>query len=385
MRSLTWAQVWGRRLARHALLAPRPRADLIEVVRAVGGIHAQMLSAAGLSIGVRMAEVTREDVRAELWERCGMVKTYGLRGTVHLFPAGEAPLWAAALRAHPGAGEARRLAQRGLDPARLKTIVAAIGEALDGRRLTREELGAEVSRRTGSWAMDPVSPAFGGYSPRWQNALGAAANAGLLCFGPEQGNKVTFVRADQWLGGWERFDESEALQEVFRRYLSAYGPATSRDFAQWLGIQPRDAADLPHQLADELEEIEVEGWRAWLLAGESEELWLEANDEVRLLPHFDCYAIGCHPRERLVPPEWRARGLAQGSIGHLPLVIIGGVVAGVWSQKRRGRLVEVQVETSHSLNAQQRQDLEAAAARIGEIVQAEATLTLGSVDARPHA
>ena len=66
MRSLTWAQVWGRRLAQHALLAPRPKADLIEVVRTVGGIHAQMMSAAELSIGVRMNGVTHEDVRAEL-------------------------------------------------------------------------------------------------------------------------------------------------------------------------------------------------------------------------------------------------------------------------------------------------------------------------------
>src|SRR5262245_60230832 len=115
MRSLTWAQVWGRRLARHALLTPRPETDLVEIVRAVGGIHAQMISAADLSIGVRLAGVTRENVRAELWQRRGLVKTYGLRGTVHLFPADEAPLWAAALRARPKPNETRRLAQRGLD------------------------------------------------------------------------------------------------------------------------------------------------------------------------------------------------------------------------------------------------------------------------------
>src|SRR6188508_237247 len=84
MRSLTWAQVWGRRLARHALLTPQPRAHLVEVVRTVGGIHAQMMSAAELSIGVRLAGVTREDVRAKLWQRRSLVKTYGLRGTVHL-------------------------------------------------------------------------------------------------------------------------------------------------------------------------------------------------------------------------------------------------------------------------------------------------------------
>jgi hypothetical protein len=161
MKSLTWAQVWGRRLNRHAMLKPRPKTDLVEIVRAVGGIHAQMMSAAELSIGVRVARMTREDVRVELWQRRGLVKTYGLRGTVHLFPADEAPLWAAARRIHPGRGETRRLAQRGLDPARLEAILTAIGAALDGRRLTREELGEEVTRRTGAWAMDPLTLRWG--------------------------------------------------------------------------------------------------------------------------------------------------------------------------------------------------------------------------------
>ena len=58
----------GRRLNRHALLEPRPKPDLVEVIRAVGGIHAQMMSAAEPSISVHVAGVNREDVRAELWQ-----------------------------------------------------------------------------------------------------------------------------------------------------------------------------------------------------------------------------------------------------------------------------------------------------------------------------
>jgi hypothetical protein len=257
--------------------------------------------------------------------------------------------WAAALRAHPRPSEARRLAQRGLE--RLETILAAIGEALDGHCMAREELGAEVARRAGSWAMDAVSPAFGGHSPRWQVAIGAAANAGPLCFGPDQGNKVTFVRIDQWLGRWAEVDGALALRDVFRRYLSAYGPATHCEFAQWIGVQPGAVAALPRQLAGELEEVDVEGHRAWLLAGESTDSWSPAQAVARLLPHFDCYGIGCHPRDHLVPSEWRKRALAQGSIGHLPLVVVDGVVAGIWSQRRSGQRIEIRVETSHTMSA----------------------------------
>jgi hypothetical protein len=384
MRSLTWKEVWGRRLARHALLAPRPREGLVEIVRAVCGIHAQVMPAAELSIGVRVTGVTRQEVRAELWQRRGLVKTYGLRGTVHLFPADELPLWVAALRANPLPNEARRLAQMGLEPAQMEAIVAAIREALAGQCLTREELGLEVARRAGSWATDTVSPAFGGQWPRWQMVLGAAASRGLLCFGPNQGQKVTFVRPDQWLGGWTEVDGTAALCEVLRRYLSAYGPATHREFAQWFGMQPSVALALTRQLAGELEEVDVEGHRAWLLSSEAAVAFPLVQDVVRLLPHFDCYVIGCHPRDRLVPADWAKRVLTRSGIGNLPVVVVDGIVAGLWQQRRTGRRLEIRVEAFQPLNAHQHQELEAAVARVGEIVEAQSVLSLGAVDARPH-
>jgi hypothetical protein len=384
MRSLTWQEVWGRRLARHALLAPAPKERLVEVVRAVCGIHAQMLSAAELSVGMRMVGVTRQDVRAELWQRRGLVKTHGPRGTIHLFPADDVPLWSAALQANQRPNERRRLAQMGLDTVQLEALVAAIGDALDGQCLTREELGREVARRVVSWATEAVSPAFGGQWPRWLIALGTAANTGLLCFGPDNGTKVTFVRPDQWLGGWAAVDGGAALREVFRRFLSAYGPATPREFAQWFGMQPGGALALMRELADELDDVAIEGHRAWMLANEVESTWPVAQGAVCLLPHFDCYLIGCHPRERLVPADATKRVLTRGAIGNLPLLVIHGVVAGLWQQRRTGRRLEIGVETLRPLSPQQHQQLKAAVARIGEVAETECTLALGAVEARPH-
>ena len=384
MRSLTWKEVWGRRLARHALLTPRSREDLVEVVRTVCGIHAQIMPAAELSIGVRVASVTRQEVRAELWQRRGLVKTYGLRGTVHLFPADELPLWLAALRANPRLNEIRWLAQMGLEPTQVEAILAAIGEALDGRCLTREELGLEVARRAGSWTTDAVSPAFGGRWPRWQITLGAAASRGLLCFGPNQGQKVTFVRPDQWLDGWTEVDGAVALCEVLRRYLSTYGPATHREFAQWFGMQPSLALVLTRQLADELEEVDVEGHHAWLLSSAAAADLSPMQDVVCLLPHFDCYLIGCHPRDHLVPADWAKRVLTHGGIGNLPLVVVDGVVAGLWQKLWTGRRLEIRVETFQPLSAHQHKELEAAVTRVGEIMEAQSVLSLGTVDARPH-
>jgi hypothetical protein len=75
MRSLTWDQVLAWRLRRHWLVEPAPADRLVAVAGAVCGIHAQVMATAELSLGLRVAGVTRRDVRLQLWERRGLVKT----------------------------------------------------------------------------------------------------------------------------------------------------------------------------------------------------------------------------------------------------------------------------------------------------------------------
>ena len=43
---LTWREVCARRLDRHRLLTRAPRESLVEVVRAINGVHAQIQTAA---------------------------------------------------------------------------------------------------------------------------------------------------------------------------------------------------------------------------------------------------------------------------------------------------------------------------------------------------
>ena len=96
MRTLTWDAVLARRLARSHLAKPAPRTRLVEVVREVGGIHAQVMSAAELSLSARVRGLTQAHVSKALWEERSLVKTWTLRGTLHLHPADELGLWLAA-------------------------------------------------------------------------------------------------------------------------------------------------------------------------------------------------------------------------------------------------------------------------------------------------
>jgi winged helix DNA-binding protein len=389
MRSLTWDQVLGRRLARHHLTEPATPERLADVVGEVCGIHAQMLPPAELSIGARVDGVTGADVRAELWERRTLVKTYGIRGTLHLFPAAELGLWLAALRANPSPGAGVEMERAGIDRARKAAIVEAIGDALDGRTLTRDELGAEVTSRLGAWAGEEVWPAFNGMWPRWRVVLGAAAVAGNLCFAPSRGNKVVLAHPRQWVGTLADTDGQAALAEVLRRYLRAYGPVTHLEFAQWFNMAPAPALALVRSLADELEEVEVDGSRAWLLAADAALPWPAPEGSVRLLPHFDCYLRGSHPRDVLVPPAVQAAAEPDGRprltlTGPLPILLVDGAVAGVWERPKRGKQIEVRVQPYVRLRAGQRRQLESEAARVGEILGSETTLTIGEVATGPH-
>src|SRR5262245_25749583 len=97
----TWAEICARRLERHALSTPARDARPADIVGAMCGAHAQVMSAAELSIGIRIADITRADIHDALWAEHALIKTFGPRGTVHLLPAKDLAIWAGALSALP--------------------------------------------------------------------------------------------------------------------------------------------------------------------------------------------------------------------------------------------------------------------------------------------
>ncbi len=360
MTSFTWEQVRARRLGRHRLVKPAPRASLVEVVRDIGGIHAQVMSAAELALSVRVRGLTQEHVARALWEERTLVKTWTLRGTLHLHPADELGLWLAARRAVVGdwyfANEVR--------PREAKQILAALADALDGRCLTREELVESVNPHVSDWAREHIGSG-------WGTVLGPAALNGTLVHGPPRGTRVTFVRPDQWLATQHEWEPQAALAEILRRYLAAFGPATHRDFAQWIAgshLKAKDAKALLDSIAGELVEVEIEERPAWLLADDARRPARAGG--IRLIPEYDAYVMGFREREHLFPPAAVARTKAHGKgrlegPGALSWLLVDGAVAGTWSRKRAGARLEVHVEPFGKLTKAQLAGVEAEAERVG--------------------
>ncbi len=208
---------------------------------------------------------------------------------------------------------------------------------------------------------------------------------GALCFGPNRGPKVTYTNPRRWLPGFRPADGQIALPYVVRRYLHAYGPATPQQFARWFGAPQRWATELFDSLAGELQHVEVEGTLAWQAIVDSTAP-LTAPHGVRLLPYFDAYAVGCHPRELLFPGRAAARALTpSGQAGNFPVLLSDGVVAGIWHQRRSGRKLDIIVEPFTRLTATQRRELDAQVERIGEFLEGTPQLTIGSVTVGGHA
>ncbi len=381
---LSWAQASAARLERHALAEPAADATPAQVASRICGAHAQVMSAAEWSIGQRLAGSTRADVQSALWADRSLVKTFGPRGTVHLLPAAELPRWTGALSALPQ--NTSGPASTYLTPDQAESVLEAIGLALAAADLTVHELGEAVLSHCGSWAGDEVIPAFTGMWPRWRQAVKLAGARGVLCFGPDRGRNVTFTSPRRWLPGFEPEAGAPALEWLVSQYLTSYGPATVDGLARWLAVPRPVAADLLAERGGARQRVELAGVAAWWPAG----LPLPSGEPrgVRLLPYFDAYVIGGQPRGLLFPGPAAERALVggrpSGGAGTKPVLLVDGVVAGLWHQRRAGRARSITVEPFGDLTASQHRELKDQAERLGEFYGCAVGLTLGPVAARSH-
>jgi hypothetical protein len=311
-----------------------------------------------------------------------LVKTYGPRGTVHLLPARELAMWTGALSALPLAASSYPEGVR-LTPEQTEEIIEAVAVVLNEAELTADELTEALVDRVGPWAGEMIEGGFQSMWPRWRQAIQTAAHRGALCFGPNRDRKVTYTNPRSWLPGFQPADGQTALAGVVRYYLHAYGPATPQQFAQWLATPRRWATELFDSLAGKLQQVEVAGVLAWVAAGDAT-MPAATPQGVRLLPYFDAYTVGCHPREWVFPGPAAQRALAGGQAGNVPVLLVDGVVAGVWQQRRSGRKLVLTVEPFNRLTAEQHRELDGQVERIGEIMEGTPELTIGPVTAGAH-
>ncbi len=325
--ALTWGKVLAWRMRRQ-LLDPRSTADVVEIVRRLCGVQAQVASSAELAVAVRQVDPRPGEVDAALAGRV-LMKTWAMRGTLHLLPPEEAGAYLtliATVRTWERPSWQRASGATAKD---MVALIEAVSDALDGRILSRDELVAEVVARTGSRHLEAQ------LRSGWGSLLKPLAWLGHLCHGPSEGNRVTFTRPDTWLPNWRGLPQPhDAARIVITAYLRAHGPATMETFDGWLTrgtSKKRDLRGWFAALDDELVTVEVEDEKCYALAEDVDEIAATTPTRtVRLLPGFDQWVLAPGTADERIVPARRRSEVSKSAGWISPVVIAGGRVVGVW-------------------------------------------------------
>jgi hypothetical protein len=347
----------GERIARHGL-ATRPGDSPAAAAALTTALQAQDNLASRLGVRARSGTATDADVRHAIEVERSVVRTWLMRGTIHLVDATDLRWLVRLIGPAVGRKFRTRWQQLGLTEDVLDRCVEVLpGVLADGPR-TRHEI-REGLAALGVRLQSPDPQIH-------THALVHASTIGLVCRGPDRGRHNTFALLDHWLpSAPEGPSGDDALAELARRYFAAYSPATAADFTTWSGLPAGRAIEL---ISDELRPVDVDG-RPGFRLGEA-----EPARTVRLLPAFDNYLIGYRDRAAILDPALHQRVYRGGMVR--PTVLSDGRVIGTWALERpTGRLT---VSPFDEFDARTRRAVAAEAADIGRFLDREITVRNGT-------
>lgn len=343
----------------------RARAGVVTLCRDACGLQAQVNSAAEMQLWARNHHLTRAEIQGALWTKRTLVKTSLMRQTLHWIPAAEFSHYIAALKRSRSAFLRRIMAKyASVTPKDIDALMAALVEALRGGPLSRRELAERIAPRVSKQGRKWMKIAWGIMTVR------PALVEGLICYGPDRGGEVTYSLTDRWLPRQKAVEEREAKRFLLRRYLSAYGPATLRDFCKWSGIPGTEATLAWEDIRSELIEVSLDGAGAWLLRRDRAVLERAAlgASTLRLLPSFDSFLLGHAAKAHLVDTEhYKKVYRNQGWIS--PVVLLDGRVIGTWAHKRSAKKLSVEVRPLEKPSRAIRAAIEAEAASLGDFLE----------------
>jgi hypothetical protein len=338
---------------------PRPT-DVAGVVTWFGAMQAQDVSSGLWSLGVRLPHLNSAGI-TEALERREALRTWPMRGTVHLVPSADARWMLDLMGVRALAGAAGRRATLGLSEDLADRAVEILGTVLaGGGRMTRAQCLAALAEAgiTGSGQF--------GYHLLWY-----ASQRGVTCIAPHIGKEQTFVLLDEWAPKQHQPDRDEALATIAVRYFRSHGPTTRQDLAGWTGL---GAADVKRGLAvagDALTTVRVDG-REMIVAPAA----LDAvppdtatpDPTLVTLPGFDEYLLGYKDRTLMIAPEHKQAIIPGGNGVFQSTIVRGGRVIAIWKRTLGKVRATVSVTALVPLKAAERTRVEVALAPYGRFV-----------------
>jgi hypothetical protein len=332
-----------------------------QAVAWLGAVQAQDFAHARHAVGIRCVGVNEAHIFQAIAERT-IVRTWAMRGTLHLIAAADVR-WLVALVAPfvmARAGSMTR--QLGLDGATLARSNAIIQHTLAGKRqLTRQALLAALEKEG--------FPATGQYG---SHLLYHAALTGLMCLGEPQGKQDTYTLLDEWLPPTPLLTQEEALAELARRYFQSHGPATVSDFVSWAGLPVGKAREGIIGAMPSLFEEEIEG-KVYLRPRTQPPVPYPAPTTF-LLPGFDEYLLGYKDRSLILAPQHNERVITFNGIFR-PTIVVEGEVVGTWQRAVKKKEVVLTLAPFAELGEGEYEAVRAAAITYGNFLNLSITFT----------
>jgi len=335
---MTVEELKSIQLYRQHLTAP---AELRAAARDVLGVQAQFLGNALHALRIRCGAF--DDTEAER----GLVKSWTLRGTLHLFDPADLPLFLHEGRTHFLRPCDTMESDGRLSAARKRYFADVIAEAVGEGACEREALRAAC--RAAGMTADEEESAFNA----WGGLIRALCENGTLCH--RAGARKEYALCPPF----EPMKKQEAERELLRRYFAAFGPATVCDAAYFFGFTQKTVKAALDALP--VEAIGCGGRERFYTGDISQSAGIP---DCLFLAGFDQLLLGYQKTESLyLPPEHLRAVFSRAGIV-APTVLLHGRVVGKWKRERK-RLLVTPFET---LSAQERRSVgRAAAALWGDI------------------
>ena len=300
-------RLWGQYLTR--------RGTPQEVAGGLCGLQAQYAANALHALRIRCANI----------DNTSLVKSWTLRGTLHLFPQKDLPMHFPEGQCDffdTPYGKWRYGHGCPLPRERMAFFAGVVEAALSDKPVTRDELKA-LCREQGMTAEEEPW-VFDG----WGGVIRMLAEAGVLCLSAEENR--AYIRCP----AFAPMAQKDARLELLRRHLTCCGPVTLRDMAYFFRRTQRELkgllADLP------AEQVRCEGVPYYYIGMPAD---LPPVPACLFLAGFDPMLLSYEKQDNpILPPEWRKEIFNNTGIV-FPALLVNGRVCGKW--KEQPRSVEV--------------------------------------------
>ena len=328
-------------LARQLLLT-RHSMKPVAAIERLAGMQAQVPRPPFVGLWSRLEAFKRDDLVRAI-ERREVVRSTLMRATIHLVSRRDFLAW-----------------RTPLQPALTRGV-----QSLFGKQLVDVDVDALIDSARRRFETDPSTFAYlrshlkerfpalderlMGYVVRMQLPLVQTPAPGAEWAYPAN---ASFTVAEGWLADVPSADTS--LDSLALRYLAAFGPATSRDFQTWSGVQ--GGRELLDRLRDRLVAFTADDGRELFDVPKAPRPDSDVAAPVRFLPEYDNLLLAFDDRRRIIDPVHRTH-LISKNLTIPATMLVDGMVAGSWKVERTKKEARLQMTPFGAMARRTRQAL----------------------------